>query len=213
MMVETRAASCAYRGAPSCLPMLPHDLDRPDSGWKVQPGDAVFKTVHKTQRTKKVIVLRHHGEENLSPYSQKKKNPGVPRCWSSVTVHEQTWVNGKIVGETDLGMYPKEGKPGYWRLRVKIDGKGEYVHKMIAFCWPGEGKEPGPGSFWSAAMLEFCTLILSSQGVLKSLAQSFEAANAMSLELVHTCSLRSDRSRLLLGNVLQKVSGRPPHAQ
>ena len=155
------------------LPMLAHDLDRPARGWKVEPGDVVFKTVHKTQRTKELIVLRHHGEEieNLSAYSQKKKNPSVPRCWSSVTVHRQTWVNGKFVGETECGIYPQEGTPGYWRLRVHIGEKDEqksktkkkhkdeYLHKMIAFCWPGEGKERGPGSFLSAAMLEFCTLI------------------------------------------------------
>ena len=124
-------------------------FSRPLRAWTVERGDVVFTEFErKTQGTVR-IILRHHGEGTLLPCAQKKK-PLVARCWTSVTVHEQCRVNGVWVDRKELPLHPDRSRRG-WRLRLTLNCETLYLHKMIAYCWPGEGQVRGHGSTWSAA--------------------------------------------------------------
>ena len=52
---------------------------------------------------------------------------------------EKPYKTVSVVSDPDMS---KKG----WRLRVDFATEQFYLHKLIAFYWPGEGKEQGHGS-------------------------------------------------------------------
>ena len=121
----------------------------PAGAWTVESGEVVLRTLERKTLGPVRWILRHHGQETFFPCAQKKK-PDVVRCWTSVTVHEQRWVNDAWEDHKPLPLHPDMSKKG-WRLRVDFATEQFYLHKLIAFYWPGEGQEQGHGSTCSAA--------------------------------------------------------------
>jgi hypothetical protein len=78
-------------------------------------------------------------------------------CGTDLELRRENWHGDRKVSEKPCKPFPDwspasdgdpESEAGTWRLRVKIQGRDEYVHKVAAFCW--HRRRVPPGLDWPA---------------------------------------------------------------